>query len=297
MKSNSLKFVYLISKNILIVLGTISIVFWLIFNGWEPSILSQTVKEINTNLFNNHALEIFGDTYGIVSLIAAIIGILTAIGWGLLKSKLGNALFYISIGLLFQFLGQLVALYYTFVLGVELPYPSWAELFYFTSIPIYIIGVVFLMSACGLTKDFFNKSINMLSFLVLITTFLSLDYILFLKDYDPSDYPNIAVMLDYAYPILQSIQVSLVIFTYFASLKQLGGKLKTPVIFLMLGLYAQYLGDTLYTYFIYQETWRQGDITDFLYLSSYLLLGISFIKFNKVYLELTSKKNATSSRQ
>ncbi|TXI33677.1 MAG: hypothetical protein E6Q58_02400 [Niabella sp.] len=283
---NSTSTIYRIIKSILYLMIGFAITAWLLLN-------SAFIINKNDETVQGY-LNIFGDVYGALAIIAAVLGLLTAKNWGSLTSKLGRSISFISIGLLFQFLGQLTALYYTRVLGIDLPYPSWAELFYFGSIPIYILGVIFLMQACAININVIKKPFNIASILILMAGFMFLDYELFLYDYHAEDYLPIAVFLDYAYPILQSIQVSLVIFTYWFSLKELGGKLKWPVLFLIFGLYAQYLGDTIYTYLIYQEKWRQGDVTDFLYLMSYFLIGVSFIKFKSVYLELTTKKNASS---
>ncbi len=253
------------------------VVFFILW--WFALHSSESISE------GSGLLDIFSDTYGLVALFGSAIGFIASSKWGGTKSKLGLGLTLLSTGLLFQFLGQLSYGYYRVVLGIDNPYPSFGEIFYFGSIPIYIWGTWMLALSSGIKVALRNLTTWIGGFIIVLAM-LSLDYFLFIKDYNPEGVEAIAVFLDYAYPIFQAILVSLAIFTFFLSRQIWEGKVRICVLMLIFSLYAQYLADTMYTYRIYQETWFAGDYTDLLYIISYALLGITFLKFNSVHSSL-----------
>src|SRR5258708_4784024 len=91
----------------------------------------------------------FGGTYGLMALIGAVIGLFAAAKWGGLKSVLGKALTFFSLGLLAQELGQLIYTYYVYGAKVQIPYPSWGDVAYFGSVVLYVIAAFFLARVAG----------------------------------------------------------------------------------------------------------------------------------------------------
>ena len=104
--------------------------------------------------------QLWGSLYGIVALYGAIWGLYTAVKWGGFKSILGKSILLFSLGLLCQEVGQLAYSYYVYVLKIEIPYPSIGDVFFYGTIPIYIIAVIYLAKAAGVQfslKSFKNK--------------------------------------------------------------------------------------------------------------------------------------------
>lgn len=247
--------------------------------------------QANSGIFPETYFDNFSDSYGIVALIGSLIGFGAFRKWGGLKSLLGRSIFLFSLGLLFQYLGQVSYAYYRMINGVDIAYPSFGEFFYFGSIPIYIYASWLLLQSFGV-KKLMEKPINVLAAIIIPILMLSLGYIITLIDYVPGDYggpiaTTVGVFLDYAYPITQAILVSIAIFAYFVSRKNLGGKLMAPVMLLVMAMYGQYLADTLYTYRVLQETYYGGDYTDVIYIVTYGLVGLAFVYFNKAFKSIT----------
>ena len=238
-------------------------------------ILQSTIEDKT----NSPTLALFSDTYGIIALLASFIGVFVARHFS--QSKIGRIIGAFSLGVFLQFLGQIFYAYYRIVLQIEGPYPSVGDIFYFSTIPLYIYAGWTLVTLFGENKLF--SSIKNTSIVIGTIIFMvSLDYFLFLKDYDASNYTKLQIFLDYGYPILQAVFVALAISAYLM-LNKIGGYLKRPVVLLIIALYTQYLADTIFTYKTINETAYSGDIFDLLYIVSYFLIGLSFIGFNEVY--------------
>lgn len=269
----------MVFKLIKIFFYTISLIYFFL---WV--ILQSTIED----KFNSPYLALFSDTYGIIALLAALIGLFVTRHFS--KSRVGQIIGAISIGVIFQFLGQITYAYYRMVLNIESPYPSIGDLFYFSTIPMYIYAGWSLVTLFGENKVF--SSIKNTTILIsTIFIMVALDYFLFLKDYDASNYSNVQIFLDYGYPILQAVFVALAISAYLV-LNKIGGYLKRPVLLLIFALYSQYLADTIFTYKTINETAYSGDIFDLLYIVSYFLIGLSFVGFSAALNKL--KQNGTN---
>ena len=268
---------YKIIKTIFIVLSIIYILSWIILQ-------TITVEKQTSEL-----LGYFSDSYGIVALWAGVIGISAAMKFGSYKSLLGAFIFTFSLGVIFQFFGQVINTYYRLWLQFEAPYPSFADVFYFLSIPIYIYGSMLVLRLLG-AKKFFTNPYRMITGFLIIASIISLDYFLFLKDYAVEDYTAIQVFLDYSYPLLQATYIALTLLAYIITSNKLGGVFKLPIMLLLVALSIQYLADTTFTYELISETLYAGDLPDLLYVLSYAIIGVSFIEFREVYGDLNGTK-------
>lgn len=269
--------IYKIVRGLFFIISAFYIASWII------------LQTILTHKHTSEILAIYSDTYGVIALWAGIIGFISMGKFGYLKSAIGQFIFLFSLGVLFQFIGQVINSYYRVILEIEAPYPSFADLFYFLSIPIYIYGSMMILKVLG-AKKFFNKPFWFLLGLTVVLSMISIDYFLFLKDYDASSYTNVQVFLDYSYPLLQALYVALTLLAYLVSTNKLGGMFKNPIMLLLLALTIQYLADTTFTYELLAETLYAGDLPDLLYVLAYVIMGISFIEFTETYLELKSPK-------
>ena len=96
------------------------------------------------NLTEGQENNIYTLIYPALALIGGIIGCNAAQNWGGLKSSFGKAIYFLSFGLLAQFIGQAIYAYYIYVLHVEVPYPSFGDIGYFGSVLLYIVALFYL---------------------------------------------------------------------------------------------------------------------------------------------------------
>lgn len=221
----------------------------------------------------------FADSYGILAGAGGIIALHIASKWEYLRSYVGKAIFYLSLGLLAQFLGQLSYTVLFYVYNIENAYPAFGEVFYLATIPLYIMGVWYIAKASGFTLN--SKSYDKTASAVVIPAILlGISYYMFFRTYDATDLPFSIVFLDYIYPIGQALFVSLAIVTYYATKKTLGGVMRERVLFILFALFFQYIADSMFIYETRSEIWYAGGLSDMMFLISYFLMTVGLIQFD-----------------
>jgi len=234
---------------------------------------------------SSSAFHFFGITYCLVAFWGALWGIFIAVKWGGLKSVMGKALVLFSLGLFAQTFGQITYSLYAIVLKIEMPYPSIGDLGFFGSIPLYICGMVYLAQASGISislREFKNRIQVVLLPLVL----LALSYFIFLKGYEFDWTQPLAIILDFGYPLGQSIYISIALLTFILSKNSLGGKMKNRILLVLFALVLQYLSDFMFLYQASNNVWSVSGLNDYLYFVSYFFMALSLIQFKTVYNEL-----------
>lgn len=226
--------------------------------------------------------SLFPNIYAVVSFIAGLQGFRVMKYWGGVKSIMGKAIVCFTLGLLFQFFGQIAYSYYHYVLHVEIPYPSLGDIGYFGSIPWYILGVYFLARVSGVTIKpslFFQKPLAIIVPAVMVL----IGYSLFLHGKAVEHQAFLVTFLDFGYPLLQSIYISFALVTYLLTRSVLGGIMRPVLLFLFMALCFQFISDYTFLYQVKIETWYPGGINDFLYLTSYYLMGIGLLRLKTVH--------------
>lgn len=237
-------------------------------------------------------VELYSATYGILALIGGVLGLNIAKNWGGTKSALGSVLTYLSLGLLFQEAGQISYSYYSMILGVEIPYPSIGDFWYYGTIPVYIYATIKLAKVLNIkfTKELFKR--NILSIL-LPAGLLAISYNIFLSGYDYLGNDFGTTFLSVMYPLGQSLYLSIALLIFILSIKSLGGKLKINILLILMALVAQYTADFVFLYTSDRETWITAGINEYMYLFAYYIMAISIImlsvKFKKIKQNLNGK--------
>lgn len=244
---------------------------FILFAGWW--ILIQT--SFHPGSVN---AQIFGALYGVIALIGGLTGVKYSFKWGGFKSALGRSTLFFSFGLLSQELGQLISSYYNYVLKQNpIPYPSWGDLGFFGTIPLYILGILYLGKVIGAKNSLSSRRKLLFAFLVPIFM-LVVSYLVFLRGYQ-FDWSNpIKVFLDFGYPFGDSLYIALTIVIYFLSRGLLGGTMKNKVLFILIALCVQFLADYSFLYQSYYGSWSVGGINDFLYLLAYFMMTLGLIR-------------------
>jgi hypothetical protein len=250
------------------------LVFFAFFAAWWVYI-TYVIESADPSSFHNQA---FGATYGIVSLVGGVIGLIASSRWGGIKSLIGRALVFFSLGLLAQEVGQLTYSYYTHVLHVEIPYPSWGDLGYFSSIFFYIYAAWQLAKVAGVKfslKDTGKKVIATVLPLALLVT----SYMYFLKGYQFDFSHPLTMLLDLGYPLGQTVYIIIALMTYLLSKKLLGGIMRNKVLFILVALLVQYVADFAFLNAAKNQTAYPGGANDLMYLIAYAVMALALNSF------------------
>src|SRR3989344_6545223 len=124
-----------IYQKILLVFLVILVVFW----------VAIAIKGSREGFYN----YLYSFLIGLVPLFAGIIAMKKAHIWDGFKTTIGKAVFFIGLGIFCWGAGEMVWSYYNFFIGVAIPYPSLADIFYAPSILFYGLGIVYLSGATG----------------------------------------------------------------------------------------------------------------------------------------------------
>jgi hypothetical protein len=225
--------------------------------------------------------DLFTVSYGLAALWGGIWGLVSAKYWGGLKSVLGKSLTLFSLGLLGQEFGQIVYSIYIYVLDKE-PFPGIGDIGFFSTWVFYAFGLMLLAKVAGARFSF--KSFKTLAQAIVVPLiFLVLAYSLFLQGYEFDWTSPIKVILDFGYPLGAGIYLSFAILAYLLTRKALGGIMKASVIFLIVALIFEALGDYTYNYQLSRETWYVGGSNDFLFLWAYSLMALGLMQIGVIF--------------
>ncbi|HSX39506.1 MAG TPA: hypothetical protein VLI92_02860 [Candidatus Saccharimonadales bacterium] len=232
--------------------------------------------------------HLYSYSYGILAGYGGVLGFIIANKYGGFKSAVGKSLIFFSFGLFCQFLGQYTYAAQSWVFHIENAYPSWGEIFFFASVPSYILGVWYIGKAAGS-----GVSLKLLKFKLISIIFplimVAVSYYFFINGQSMDGQSQIAIFLNFFYPIGEAAFVSLAILAYLLSSNVLGGVMKRRVIFILFSLVFQYVADSLFLYRTIQGTWYQADFSEFMFAMSYALMTLAFLDFSSVFGELKDK--------
>jgi len=259
-----------------------SIFLFIVLSVWWV-IIALILK--NEHIYAN---LIWGASYQLMAITGVVFGLLISRVWGGFKSVMGKTIIFFSFGLLLQVFGQSVFSFYNLILGVEVPYPSLADIGYFFSIPVYIYATFLLAKAsgAGLSLKSVSKKIQALIIPIIL---LGASYAVFLNGYEFDWTDPLRTLLDFGYPLGQAFYVSLALLTYVLSKKVLGGFMKPKVLIILLALAVQYIADYNFLLQAYNETWVNGGYGDYIYLLSYLLMTFALINLGSVFEKIRKK--------
>lgn len=221
----------------------------------------------------------WGAIYQLMAWWGGIFGLVTSRSWGGIKSKMGRTILYFSIGLLLQGFGQSAFSFYNIIRHEEIPYPSIADIGYFSSVLFYIFGIISLARITGASFQLKALSNKVQAFIIPIAM-LVISYFFFLGNYEFNWSSPLRVFLDFGYPLGEAFYVSIAILALLLSRNMLGGIMRIPLIILMIALIAQYIAEFNFLTQALNSTWTNGGYGDVLYLISYFVMTISLIRIS-----------------
>ncbi len=238
------------------------------------------------NLIENY---IYGAMMGILPILGALFGFLNSSKWGGHKSAIGRSVLFLSAGLLTWGIGTLIFSFYNFTSAVEVPYPSFADLAYIISWPLWIVGMINLSKATG-AKFQLRKSSGKIFALILPVVLSFLSYYLLIVvargGYVGDISDSTKLFFDLAYPIgdLFILTVSLLVFGL--SFNYLGGVFKIPIMLILMAFVFNYFADFGFSYTTTQETFFVANWVDLLFTCAMFCLSYGVALMDPSKLEL-----------
>lgn len=220
--------------------------------------------------------------YTSMPLIWGIVGIEKSYRWG--NRHVGRALFFTSCGLVSWGIGQLFwSVLYNLILQIEIPYPSLADFGFVTSIPLWIMGVLYLTKATGITVSFEKIRSKIFLFTIPMVLIASSYYLLIIvaRDGIISDLQGGygKVFLDFAYPLGDMVILFLSVLAYGLSLSQLRGRYKGSILTILFGFIAMFFTDFAFSYTTTQGTYYNGHWLDILFPTALTFISMGVNNF------------------
>ncbi len=220
---------------------------------------------------------------GVLPFVASFKGFIAAKRWGGLSSILGKSVGALSAGLFFWGGGELIWSYYNLIAKVAAPYPSLADASYVLGYIALILSALFLVKLSGVNLYLKKRpSLWGLVVFVVIATTLASYYLLVVVARqgtllsDSSD--KLKVFLDIFYPFADLLALTVATVIAIIAGKYVGGKLRQPIILVILGLATMYAGDVIFGYTTTKGTFYNADWGDVV-----LLLGMTILSSAVVY--------------
>ncbi len=253
-----MEYVLTFSKRKLII--GLSVLFAFAF-VWDMYLQYLPEKEGAINYWYNVAYSLIFFYGGVVALYGAL---------SLrLKGDFGKAQFYFGIAFISQAAGLWLWTYYNLASGIDVPYPSWADVLFLIFVPAAGIATWYLIKIYQweITTRLILESVVMLG----ISTFLILSYI---NVPDLSfDLSLLEKVTNVIYPLTDAIILSMVYLVLRAS----GGRVQQGIAFFLSGLAIHSIGDFIFSYRTAAETYWNGDISDLCLTIAGFLMSLGFI--------------------
>lgn len=255
---------------------------------WFTSPLSGLKAPINISDFFIGVKDVpysyvFAFAYGLIPIIGGVAGFASAEKWGLFKSSMGRALFFLSMGLITWGYGELIWSYYNFIAHTEIPYPSWADASFIVSWPLWAIGMLYLGKATGAKFGLKRKGGKLLALVIPVLTIIISYHLIvniahqgvFEVDGDLNK-----IFFDLAYPIFDVVVLTIAALIYGLSFKYLGGKYKFSVLITLLGFVINYIADLGFSYTTTVETFYNGNWVDLMFATAMFMLSFGITNLN-----------------
>lgn len=212
----------------------------------------------------------YGDLLGITATLIFLIGSLL----GLLKSmnlKIRDGMYLFFISSLSFFVAEIIWAAYYFLMNVEVPYPSAADVFYIFG-SIALVGAILLVTR-GLKV---KPGVNIFVLLLVVVSAVAVVAIYTLLTDALSEGITTATILDLAYPVLDVICLVLIINLLTVSFGR--GVLEAQII-LTLGVVIMCISDIYFSISTALGTYSSGSLIDTLFAVSYILMAISVSRY------------------
>ncbi len=234
----------------------------------------------------------------LIPIVGSFIGMTVARSWGGMKSKLGRAITFYSLGLLAWGCGVVGWLIYIYVLGVtEVPYPSPADFVYMFAQIMWYAGSLTVAGVIGAQYGM-RSGIAWVKVLLASIVAVALSYFLLITVAREGTLGahefSLKTFFDFYYPIATALSLTLVLVVYLLSRKYLGGIYKRSLLVLFAGFIFQFFGDFLYTYSNTRGNYFNGQWSDMLFTTAMLILTWGLLLYDTKRMNTVSESNMSS---
>jgi len=222
--------------------------------------------------------------FGLMPFIGGFIGMFIARKWGGLKTVLGKAIFFFSLGLFLWGFGENIWSYYNFFRGEPAPYPSIADIGFAPSVFFWIVGTVYLAKASGALFAFRNsKWARIFVFIMPIILLMVAYYMLIVVGRGgiliSSNETILKTVFDIAYPLGDFLALTFALVVFTLANKYLGGYYRKAIASILLGLAIMYFGDFSFSYTTTVGTFYNGNWGDLLLASGNFFMTMGILGF------------------
>jgi hypothetical protein len=189
--------------------------------------------------------------------------------WRRISDKFSAIWLYFTCGLFLWFVGEAVWAGYTLIMGVELPYPSAADVFWLAG---YIPFFIALCSYVRLFGGALTRKTLVLSLAATFTLTIFVAFALFIPVLEAGDDP-FTTALNITYPMLD---LSLFSVAHLGLLVFWKGKLGKPWLLINAAIAVNTFADIIFSYATVQGVYYSGHMIDVLFQIAYLLFMVAF---------------------
>jgi len=223
---------------------------------------------------------LYGLSYGFIPLFGGFVGVLLAKPWGGLKSVIGRAMIFVSVGSISWGIGSCIWSYYNFFLHVGVPYPSIADVGYILAIPFWCLGMVNLSIATGV-KFALRRTLGKIFIFLIPMSIIALSYyilVIIARGGVLSDtlHDYLKLFFDLAYPIGDVLIVTFALVIFGLSFSYFSGRYRLAIVILLAGYVFMYMADFLFSYTTTLNTYFNGDWPDLFFpiALSLMIVGV-----------------------
>jgi hypothetical protein len=207
----------------------------------------------------------------VLAIVGGFFGMVTAKHWSWLKSGVGKGVFFVSLGVVMWGIGQAGWSY--FVIkdpSQQVPPTHILDVIYFSSIPLWMYGMLQLSKATGAKFALKKPAAKILIILWTIIMVVVSYYLLVVLARGGTKYFHQntfwEAFFDLGYAIGDAINITLALAIFGLSWEQLGGRFKRPIVGILSGFLFIFLADLLFSYYDGKGVYYNGHWTDLLYL-------------------------------
>lgn len=230
--------------------------------------------------------NIYGVAFlGLIPVLGGISGLAVSRKWGSLKSAVGRAILFLSLGLISWGVGTFIfSGVYNLLLQVEIPYPSFADVGYILSLPLWAYGMIEISRASGAQFGLRGSGGRVMLLLIPLIVIAASYYLLVVIARGGSigyeDSELLKLFFDFAYPIGDVVILTIATLIYGLSYEYFGGVYKKAIYAILFGFVLMYAADFAFSYTTTLGTWHPADWVDLLFTTAVLVLSIGVNMFD-----------------
>jgi len=255
-------------------------IVFLLLIGYHIFLYTQ---EDHYSIYNN----LYGFLSSFIYFIGAIAGLVSVKKFGT-SSFVSKSVLFLSLASLVYTIALWIWSYFAIFTEVDIPYPSIADMFYLLFPVFGTIGVVMLLKIYEV--KFSKKNTLLLLLLISASAFITNHFIGF-PTFDSSEPWISAFDTGFVFGDFVVLSVASI------ALLLAGGKITSGLFFVILSFFTQGIGDFFFSYQIENDTFWDGNFSDFLFTLSGFFMSLGIISIIKYFQNTNPKAELQQNHQ